>query len=243
MIQPLYLREKIDDVLYFSCMHHHLNLRDVVEIVDFMAAYVEYLPINERKPFEKLVADVDAHKVVASEVLVEHVRELGMKTWPARRALSLYVETEEGAKQEWEELLATVRPSTALLLKRLRKNPGIVTVDQALNHSDSAFAIHDEQEVELQMVRPQVCLKLWQDHQEDLRSGVTIAKGELMELRKRLKKLAELAMEKTGLEDELLSKVGHYEDRIFYGGEMIPLEVLDKEVGFDVEDVEVGTGA
>ena len=228
-------------MLDLNRMHHHLNLRDAVEIADFMASHVEYLPINERKPFEKILSDLDAKKAVSSEILVEQVRELGMKTWPARRALSLYLETPEGAKQEWEELLATVRPSTALLLKRLRKNPGIVTVDQALHHSDSAFAIHDEQEMELLMVRSQVRLKMWQDHQEELRSGLAIAKGELLELRKRLKKLATLAMEKTGLEDELLSKVGHFEDRIFYGGEMIPLEILDKEVGFDVEDVELGT--
>jgi hypothetical protein len=41
-------------------MHHHLNLRDAVEIADFMASHVEYLPINERKPFEKILSDLVA---------------------------------------------------------------------------------------------------------------------------------------------------------------------------------------
>ena len=42
---------------------------------------------------------------------------------------------------------------------------------------------------------------------------------------------------KSAQQDSLLRKIESFEDRIYFGGEAIPLEVLDMELKFDIEDV------
>lgn len=216
-------------------MKHHLNLRDAVEVADFMASVIEYLPEGEQATYQQVIDDIHDHKEPAPEKLVEIVRNLAVLTWPARRALEQFVQG-KGAEYEWEAMMADLRPSTSLLMKRLRKNAGTSTLDETMAHPDASFAIHDEQEIEIKMLRPEVRFKLWKEFRDKLTAETQKAKHELTEMRRRLKSMAEEAMRVSRLQDELLSKVGHYEDRIFYGGEVISLEILDKEVQFEREE-------
>lgn len=40
-------------------------------------------------------------------------------------------------------------------------------------------------------------------------------------------------------QDLLLAKLAAFEDRVYFGGESIPLEILDAELAYDIADREV----
>ncbi len=60
------------------------------------------------------------------------------------------------------------------------------------------------------------------------------AAKELEAIKKRLKRLRERAVESTGTsQDAGFEKLNELENRIFFAGEAVPLEVLDAEVEFE----------
>ncbi len=56
----------------------------------------------------------------------------------------------------WQELLERVRPTTALLLRRLRKQVGAVSWEEMMRHEQACFAFHEAEEQELALVRQEI---------------------------------------------------------------------------------------
>lgn len=219
-------------------MQRFVNVEDPVMLADFMESVLEFVPKTDRGPYQAFIDDVREGKQVAIERLVQAAKNLGAVTWPARRALQRFL-SDVGAEIEWEAVLEAVRPTTATLLKRLRKRLETKTVDETLNHPEASYAIHEREEIELSMVRQEIQSRLWEEHKDALAPFLDEAATELSALRKRLKLLREQAMHVRGQEDLIRSKVDALEDRIYFGGEAVPLEILDAEIAFDRSDNEV----
>ncbi len=212
--------------------------RDPIAIADFMESVLEFVPEADREPYQALIDEVRSGQAPAVERLAEAAKNLAAVTWPARRGLQRFL-SEMGAEIEWEAVLEAVRPTTATLLKRLRKHVGVKTLDETLADPQASYAIHEREEIEISMVRQEVQGHLWEEHQEALAPLVDEAKSELGALRKRLKLLREQAPAMRGQEELARAKVDAFEDRVYFGGEAIPLEVLDAELAFDREDREI----
>lgn len=214
----------------------HLDLRDANAILSFIDGAVPFLPEKDRKVYLQMEADFHARKRVPPAKVAEIVRNLGAATWAKRRALDRFLST-VGAGLEWDAVLAAVRPTTALLLKRLRASQGERTLDEALKSSDAAMAIHDEEEIELQALRPEIRLRIWQEHEKALATIVQETEVECEAIKKRLKAMRDLAVQsKPARSAELMRKLEQLEDKFYFGAEMVPLEMLDNEIRFDSEE-------
>ncbi len=214
----------------------HLDLRDSNAILSFIDRAVPFLPEKDRKVYLQMEADFQARKRVPPAKVAEIVRNLGAATWAKRRALDRFLST-VGSGFEWDAVLTAVRPTTALLLKRLRASNGEKTLDEALKSSDAAMAIHDEEEIELQALRPEIRLKIWRDHEKKLLPMMEETEVECEAIKKRLKAMRDLAMKsKPARSTELMTKIEQLEDKFYFGAEMVPLEQLDNEIRFDSEE-------
>jgi hypothetical protein len=214
----------------------HLDLRDYPSVMEFINQAVEFLPSAEQKPYLELEKDLEEGKSVSLSRVMEMVPELGARTWAARYALNHFLRS-IGSEFEWKEVIAAARPTTALLLKRLKEGIGSKTMDEALKSSDAAMAIHDEEEIELAALRPEVRLKIWHEHQKALQPMVKEAEVEVEAIKKRLKRLREIAVKvKEPRSSELLGKAEQLEDRFYFGAEVMPLEALDAEIRYDAEE-------
>jgi chromosome segregation ATPase len=212
-----------------------LNVRDPVQVADFIDSVVEYLPESEQAEYAKFVAKLHQEEEVTPEEMSEQAKGIALKTWPIRRALDKYLQG-AGAEKEWEAVLDAVRPTTALLLKRLWKNSGLRTLDEALASSDAPLAIHDSEEMEIKLVRPEVRISIWEEEQETLKPLLKEAMGELEALQKRLKILREQAMRVAKQQEALLARLEGLEDRIYFAGESPSLEKLDAEMQYALEE-------
>lgn len=215
----------------------HLNLRDATAVADFMETVIEFLPEADRATYAKTIQDVRDGRPPPGERLAEMAKNIGAITWPARQAFGHFLQ-HVGSELEWEAVFAAVRPTTALLLQKIRESVDAKNLDQVLASDDASYAIHPEQEIEINMVREEVRLTLWTEHRDNLTPMIQEERIELEAIKKRLKSLKDQAMHMKGSEqDLLLRKIESFEDRIYFGGEIIPLEVLETELKFDVEDV------
>ncbi len=214
-----------------------LDLHDRPRIVDFLADAAPYASKKDRDAADALVRAYMAEEKIRTDVLARGARELAEVTWPARHALRAFFNG-DGAPEEWKLVLAVVRPSTAHLLKRLRE-PGL-TLDQALASDDADMAIKDAEEMEIDAVRKQVREAYWRDHANALQVFVEEGKREWQAYEERLKQLRELALAlPRGMQDEAFNKCTRYEERVLFGNEMIPLELLDEEVAFAKEQAAI----
>lgn len=219
-------------------MSHH----DLSSLADFMESVLEFLPAKDRKAYEKAVAEARAGSI-KRERMMDLAKNLGVVTWPMRRTLDRFLET-VGSELEWERVLEHVRPTTALLLKRLRKNAEASNLTDTLKSPDAAYTISPEQEIEIGMVRAEARLDLWTEHSSNLQDMLTETAADLEAMKKRLKLLHEQALSTKGVEQgNLLDRLASYEDRIFFGGEAIALEILDAELKYDAEEIGLASGA
>ena len=148
--------------------------------------------------------------------------------------------SEEGRDEEWRRILSSVRPSTAHLLKRLRQGLAAATVDEVLAGGDVSTALSQGEEVEIAEVRSHLRQDYWREQGKTL--GILADAGEaaLKGYLGRLKQLRDLAFDlPKGFQDEVFSKIARYEDRIFFEGELLPLEILDEEMKYYVEQKEI----
>jgi len=223
-------------------MDVYLNLHDAVAVADFMESVVDFLPEKDRKPYQQLIDSVHEGKTVSLERLGQAAKNIGAVTWSARRALDHFLLT-VGSELEWESLLAHARPATVLLLKRLRRSAGTSTLNETLQTTDAQYAIGPEQEIEISMLRDEVRYHLWETHHEVLQPMIEENVIELEAIKKRLKRLREQAMKSDETtRNRLLDTLERFEDRLYFGGDIIPLEVLDAEVTYDAEDSEGAIG-
>lgn len=211
-----------------------LNLNDSTVVCDFIESVLGYLPEKDRKPYEATVEETrEQGQAVTPERLAEMAKNIGAVTWPKRRALARFIET-VGAELEWEGVVKHVRPSTATLLKKLRKDSGAGSLAETLTHSDASYLLKPDQEIEIKMIRDEVRSDLYEDHQEALEPLVEEAQSELEAMKKRLKHIREQADAVSGTQQiAYFEKLADLEDKIYFGGEAVPLEVLDAEVQFD----------
>lgn len=212
----------------------YLDLTDRTAVCDFIESVLPYLPEKDRKPYEALVeAGRDDAETVTRERLAEAAKNIGIVTWPARRALARFVES-VGSELEWEAVVKNVRPSTAAILRKLRKDASATDLASTLAHSDASIVLKPDQEIEISMVRDEARIDLYEDHREALEPMIEDAVTELEAVKKRMKKLRERAVEATGtLQEANFDKLNDLEDRIYFGGEAVPLEILDAEVQFE----------
>ncbi|MCC7522551.1 hypothetical protein IT407_02000 [Candidatus Uhrbacteria bacterium] len=217
-------------------MERYLNLQDPVAIADFMLSVIDFLPAKDRKLYEQAAEAVHGGERLPKEHLAEMAKNIAGITWPARRALDHFLKT-IGSELEWEAVITNVRPATALLLKRLRKNAGTSDLESTLAHPDAGLAIHSEQEIEINMVRDEARIDLFETHKDALAPMIEEALVEFEAIKKRLKKIREQVFEMKGAaQDTLLARLEDMEDRVYFGGEAPALEALDAELQFDREE-------
>lgn len=211
-----------------------LNLRDTTAVCDFIESVLPYVPEKDRKPYEQAVEQGRAKaEDMTEERLAEVAKNIGAVTWPERRALQRFLET-IGSELEWEGVVTHLRPTTAALLKKLRKDAGTADLTTTLAHSDASFLLKDDQEIEIGMVRDEVRADLYEEHKENLGTFLEEAQVELEAIKKRLKKIRAQASATSGTQQiAYFDKLADFEDRIYFGGEAIPLEILDAEIQFD----------
>lgn len=212
----------------------YLDLKDRTAVCDFIESVLPYLPEKERKPYETLVQSArDRSDEPTPERLAEEAKKIAAATWPARHALSRFIES-VGSELEWEAVVKHVRPSTATILKKLRKDANATDLTSTLKDDDASIVLKPDQEIEISMVRDEVRIDLYEDHRESLESMIREAEKELAAIQKRFKQLRERAVESTGtLQEAYFDTLNEFEDRILFGGELIPLEILDAEVQFE----------
>ena len=219
----------------------YLDLEDNRAIADFMESVIEFLPAKDRRTYQKIVDKVHNKEEISQERLIEMAKNVGAVSWPARFALKRFLK-EVGSELEWEAVLVAIRPTTSALLKELKKTTGVKTLDEALNSSDASIIIHPELEVEIEMVREEVRMRLWDEHKDNLEVLIQEGLTELEAIRKRLKQLRKQAESMGGSQqDLLLKKLNAFENRLYFAGEIIPLDVLEAELQFDAEEAAIPT--
>lgn len=162
-----------------------LEDQDRVRLAEAIHDLVAYLPEEERGMHQTLAEELSSGETAFEEDPVSSVIALGEETWPARRAVRQYAK-DEGAEDEWEQVIGFARPTTALLLKRLRKQSDARDLDGMLEHPSAAFAIHEEEEAELELLRNEIRKVLWQEHAETLAPYLEDAQKELEIIREKL---------------------------------------------------------
>lgn len=208
-----------------------MNLHDKMAICDFIESVLPYAPEKDRKPYETAISAArDGDESMTREKLAEMAKNIGAVTWPARHALRRFIET-VGSELEWEAVVKHVRPSTATVLRKLRRDANATSLDGALSDNDASIVLSSDQDIEISMVGDEVRVDLFEDHKEALEPLITEASVELEAMKKRLKQLRDRAMEMHGTQQgALLDKLNDFESRIYFDGEAFPLETLDAEV-------------
>lgn len=217
----------------------YLDLKDTVRIMDFFEDYLDYAPPNERKIAESILKQYRAGEELKPEKLIDDVRKFAQDVWPAHFAMRRFF-NEEGAEEEWRRVTAAVRPSTAHVLKRFREGIGAHNLQACLDHDESVTAFTEAELLEIEEVRKQIRHDYWREKGSTLdilaKSGQLELKGYL----ERLKKLRELAANlPEEYSHEIYSKIERFEDRIFFEGEVVPLQILDEEVQYYLDAAEI----
>jgi hypothetical protein len=214
----------------------YLDLGDKRAVADFMESVIEFLPAGDRRVYQKSIDKIHESGDVPEDRLMEMAKNIGAVSWPARYALNRFLE-DVGSELEWEKVLEALRPATRALLKELKKLTSAKTIDDALASADASIIIHPEQEIEIQMVREEVRMELWEEHNDNLEPLIQEGLTELEAIRKRLKQMRKQAEKMNGSpQDLILKKLDMFEDRLYFGGEMIPLDVLETELQYDAGD-------
>ncbi|MBU1348484.1 hypothetical protein KJ781_00230 [Patescibacteria group bacterium] len=217
-----------------------LDLSDAPRVIDFLVMASAYAGKKERLEAERFVKGHHDGNDPPTEDLAAAARTLAIVTWPARHAVRYYL-SHEGSEEEWKRVTAMVRPSTKVLMNRFRKGVGAKTLDEVLQHEDVGTALREDDEMfEVTHVRDQVAEDVWKEKHEAL--GLLVKDGVrgMEAYRERFRRLRDLAESlPVAAQDEVLSKMRHFEDRILFKGEQVPLEILDGEIAFYTEEKEI----
>lgn len=216
-----------------------LDLRDKPRVVDFLVECVEYAAPQEQAEARRWIRAYEDGEKVPTDALAEAARTCARSAWPAQFALDRFF-AQQGKEEEWQRVIASVRPSTAHLLQRFRRGTGTDSLDATLQHSESDTAFRHEERQEITEVRKQSRLEYWREHSSLLTDLVASGSSELALRQQRLTALRDLALDlPRSLQDEVFSKLTHYEDRLLFERECVPLDVLDAEVAYYTEQKEL----
>jgi hypothetical protein len=218
---------------------YFLDLKDKPRVVDFLvetAAYADEVARMDAATWAKQYQDGEH---VPTDKLAAAAKKLAEATWPARYAIHVYC-SKENPNEEWTRVNAAIRPSTAHLLKRLKTASKAKTLDQALADPDAGIALREEEQLEIAEVRRHVAHDIWKEKKDTLDILVKAGEKELAGYHKRFDALRELGTTlPSSLLNEVFSKLSHYEDRILFSGEVIPLEILDEEIKYYRDQKEI----
>jgi hypothetical protein len=217
----------------------YLNLRDKVRVIDFLAEHLEYATPAVRKEAEQWIQAYEDEEKVHTDKLAEVARSFAWAIWPARYAVNRYFST-DGSEEEWVRVLDSIRPSTAHILKRFRRDTAAKNLDETLTHIESDVAFTDGDRREIAEVREHLRQDAWKTKQDSFE--ILRKEGErlVQSYRNRLSALRELMVElPRSLQDEVVLKVERYEDRILFEGEAMPLETFDEEIKYYTEQKEI----
>lgn len=218
---------------------YFLDLRDTPRVVDFLVETSAYADEKQRGEADMIAKKHHDGEKIDMEDLADAAIELGWNTWPARTAVAEVLAGERSEK-EWASVIAAVRPSTAHILERFRKASGAKTLDDVLGHEEVETALRDEERLEIGEVRKHVREDFWKTHAASLEVIVKTRQKERDAYKKLLEQLRELAAAfPPVMQDEVFSKVKRYEDRIIFAGETLPMEILEKEIQYYVEQKEI----
>lgn len=216
-----------------------LDLRDKPRVIDFLVENLSFVDSKDRKAAEEAIKTYQAGERVPTDSLAEIARKLALASWSDRCALKAYVEG-EGAASEWEGVLAAVRPSTAHLVTRFRQKTKVATLTKLLQHPDVDSVLRDEEVQEILHIRSQVQQDIWKKQHKAVSAFIKEFDQDLEEYVKRMRALRDLAaVLPFMLQDEVFSKLKHYEDRIMFAGEEVSLEILDEEIKYYTDQKEI----
>ncbi|MDQ7814430.1 MAG: hypothetical protein RDU25_01305 [Patescibacteria group bacterium] len=217
----------------------YLDLKDTVRIMDFFEDYSDYATPKEREIATSNLKKYHAREELKPEKLVDDIRKFAQAVWPARFALRRFF-NEEGAEEEWRRVTAAVRPSTAHVMKRFREGIGAHNLQACLDHDESVTAFTEVELMEIEEVRKQVRHDYWREKGATLDILFKSGQLELKAYLERLKRLRDLAAElPEEYSHEIYSKLERFEDRIFFEGEVVPLQILDEEVQYYLDTAEI----
>ncbi len=217
----------------------YLDPRDKVRVIDFFADHLEYASPKIRIDAELWIHAYEEGDKVPTDKLADAARKFAWSIWPARYAVNTFFSS-EGSEEEWLRVLAIIRSSTAHLLKRFRQGAGATSLDETLNHIESDVAFKEGERREIEEVRAHVRQDHWREHKKTL--GILVKEGEhfVEGYHKRLDALREfLPYFPRALQDEIMSKIERYEDRILFEGEVVSPEILDEEIAYYREQKEI----
>lgn len=216
-----------------------LDLRDKPSVVDFLVEHLEYADGKQRAAAEKWITAYHDGETVHTDTLADAARKFAIAVWSARYALNRFF-VSEGSEIEWEKVRATIRPSTAHLLERVRRFSDAQSLDATLRHAESEVALKEGERVEIAEVRKHVRHDYWREHHKDLAKLVTEGEQRLKEYLGTLKVLRDIALDlPRSMQDEVFSKIAHYEDRILFEVELVPKEILQQEAKYYTEQKEL----
>jgi len=216
-----------------------LDLRSTNRILDFLLGYVPLASAKARQEAERVAHAVSADKdAVSTTELADCARLLALDVWPTRYAIERFIA--ENPKAEWETVSSVLRPETKTHVSRLMKEFGERSLGALLQRSEVDAALNEEERLELENVRRETRVTLGREKAAELKKETERGQALLDEYQKRFEEMRELGGSfSEQLQKEVFSKVLHYEDRILYEGEAVPLEILDDEIAYYLDQKEI----
>lgn len=204
-----------------SCMvPWTLTLDSIDGLADFIEYHSYFLPSAARGDLpvrftRKQLEGVDRQTILAQ------AREVGRESWAARQVLREFV-LGPGMMHERQALLKAVRPTTAILITRVGALHPSVGLEMLLERPQAAFAFHDAERMEIQLLLPEIWMMLWDEHGASLRPLQRPFEREAASFAHRLQE--ERSEPMTFERARVLQTL---EDRVFLLGERVDLEAME----------------
>lgn len=217
-------------------MPRYLDLHHRISVIDFILEYVEYLSSDSliRTRAEQVAHDAQHGGQVSRETLAAVARDVGRAAWVARVVLGRYLRTQAGKDDEWRRVIAAVSNSTAHLLERFKKSEGASSLEEVLTHDESGQALHDAERIEISEVRIHLLPNMWHEVKERLADDARTAQALLARIEEHIKRYRETGLGESELDaGDILSQVEDWEDRVYFGGEVLDPEKLEAEVVYE----------
>jgi hypothetical protein len=216
-----------------------LSLKNRLPMVDFLSEWAGFANPEMRSKAEAMIQAYDDGGELDKPALAELVINLAKHIWPVRFALNRFF-GEEGALIEWDMVEKAVRRSTAHLMERFKRSTHCKSLDEMLKHEEFEQTFGDEEKNEIESVRHHLLENYWASHPSSLQPLIEEGRSIMEAYDQKLTELKALAEGWPSLlAEELFSKVKSLEDRIYFQGEHLSLEILDGELAYYREQKEL----
>lgn len=217
----------------------YLNTQKPLQLIHFLSEWVSFAKPELRKKAEAYIESYDQGEEVDRVELAEFVRDFAREIYPIRFALDRFF-SEEGALIEWDHVEKSVLRSTAHLMHQFQKGTSVHSIDELLEHEDFEMTFGDNERSEILQVRHHVREDFIKEHPQTL--APLMDEGERVRnmFEEEIKKMRNVASGlPTLLQEELYSKITRFEDRVYYQGEHIPLQILEEELAYYTDQKEI----